>query len=153
MVQVGRRVLTTDFPEDCSETSDSECSFDAEVSEEELLEPWEVWIQRSTAIAESLAEGHGVSDWVAEQRRRQWRLAGHTARRTDGRWSTKLLQDCTMWGQRRQGRPLKRWGDEINEFHQRAFGGGRGVCDWRVTAQDRQTWVLLEEDFANRSYL
>ena len=120
---------------------------DGEMEEDETLEPFIDWLRRATHISEQLANKHGLQDWVDAQRSRKWRLAGHVARRTDGRWSTKLLS-LTPDGYRCQGRPLTRWRDELVSFT-------ASVCeaDWRALAQDRATWAAMEEGFVNNFHL
>ena len=65
---------------------------DADEEEEvHTLESFIDLLRRATHISEDLAQTCGVQDWVSQQRCRKWRLAGRTARRTDGHWSAKLL--------------------------------------------------------------
>ena len=84
-----------------------------------------------------------VPDWVEEQRRRYFRFAGHTARREDGRWNTKLL-DWTPFGARLPWRPTRRWGDSITKFFIEVEKKGG---DWITEAFDRSKWGKLEEVF------
>ncbi|CAH2267506.1 jg22594 [Pararge aegeria aegeria] len=51
----------------------------------------------------------------------KWQWAGHIARRTDGRWSLKVLEWRPRTGKRSVGRPPTRWIDEIR----RVAGGKR----------------------------
>ncbi len=146
MVKVGRRTLSIDEEESNSEGS-SECS--ASDASEECLEPWVDWIRRATSISEDLASKYGICDWVDEQRRRKWKLAGHTARRGDGRWSSKLLQWLPLRGHRSRGHPVKRWSDELVDSHKSVYGS----VDWIETALDRATWSLLEDGFVDRCRL
>ena len=62
-----------------------------ELREEEILESWVTWKQRTTREVRAIIDKVRVPDWAEEQRRRLWRWAGHTARRFDGRWSKALL--------------------------------------------------------------
>ena len=91
---------------------------------------------------------------MEEVRKRKWRLAGHTARRTDGRWSTAMLQWTPDQGKRNRGHPLKRWGDGLQLFdkfvdEQSSFDADN--ADW--TAQCREMWTYLEADFANKCWV
>ena len=80
------------------------------------LENWIDYIRRSTGIAEDCLKHAKLEDWVAGQRRRKWRWAGHTARRHDGRWSNKILFCNTFPGRRHVGHPKSRWRDAIEKF-------------------------------------
>lgn len=82
------------------------------------LESWIEWIRRVTNQSESLFQKNGGTDWVDEQRRRQWRWAGHIARRTDGRWGRVLL-DWMPLGRRGRGRPEARWIGTIASYFRR----------------------------------
>ena len=120
---------------------------DADEEEEvDTLESFVDWLRRAKHISEDLAKKRGLQDWVVQQRCRKWRLAGHTARRTDGRWSTKLLS-WSPTGHRTRGRPMKRWCDELEAFVTSVYGPG---ADWTDIAQDRESWKLLEDGFAER---
>jgi len=82
----------------------------------------------------SLTKTH-ITDWVTEQRKRYWQLAGRMARHSDGRWSNAVL----IWkpqGWRHAGSPCKRWSDDIEKYHTHHFGGSRN--DWIISAQDLQ---------------
>ena len=54
-----------------------------------------------------------IEDWVTKSRMMKWSWAGHVARRTDGRWSTAVLEWKPIGGKRNVGRPIKRWGDDL----------------------------------------
>ena len=116
---------------------------------DEELEPWADWVRRATSISEEAARDYGVADGVEEQRRRKWKLAGRTARRADGRWSTALLCETAPWGLRKRGHPIRRHADDITVFHASAVRPHS--CHWTCTAQDRDTWSLLEQDFVDKA--
>ena len=99
---------------------------------------------RATAIAERSREDAAVESWIAAQRRRYWRWAGHVARCSDGRWTHKILDWRPANGFRYRGRPLKRWSDDADAFFA-SIGYGRGA--WREVAQQREFWKQLENDF------
>eukprot|EP00973_Karenia_brevis_P036711 5058766-Karenia_brevis.AAC.1 len=91
-----------------TESTDSEAGTDNDVksSESDVGESFVDWISRATHMAEDVAAKLHVTDWVSEQRKRKWQLAGHTARRNDGRWSTQMV----FWqphGIRNVGHPVK----------------------------------------------
>ena len=121
---------------------------DDEDSKEQELEEWSEWLKRTAHKAEDECRKLGLDDWVTLQRKRKWRLAGHTARREDERWSTAMLN----WhpaGKRFQGHPNKRWADDLNKFFKMEFEGPVGF--WRIIAQNRDEWQSLENDFINFS--
>ena len=108
-------------------------------------ETWVEFIQRTTRIAESQLQKANVRDWVEEQRRRKWEWAGHTARRSDGRWATRILEWKPTTGTRRVGRPTKRWTDDLDDFLRSMWGVGGG--EWILLAQDRDEWIKMKEDY------
>jgi hypothetical protein len=151
MTKIGRKVAEN------HDSSSSETG--SENSEQDLgtecLEPWIDWIKRATDISEQIARKYGICDWTEEQRRRQWRLAGHMARRKDNRWATKLLHWNPTNGYRSRGHPAKRWSDELVKFHKSIYDRFCKLSlhmdeDWRQTAQHQQTWALLMEDFVGK---
>jgi len=140
----GRRPLSLS---ECSEDSLQSTEDNNPDEEEELLEPWHEWIQRVTHEAMTAMKRVGVPDWAEEQARRKWRWTGHLCRRTDGRWSRKVL-DLTPAGPRRRQRPRCRWSDAINRFMTRLTVGERCPVEfWCGLASDRDSWANLEEDF------
>ena len=80
-------------------------------------------------------------DWVTEQRRRKWKWAGHVARRTDGRWSTRVLHWLPSKGERTRGRPATRWENDLEKF------AASRNAKWEVWAKDRGTWEYLEAEY------
>eukprot|EP00973_Karenia_brevis_P066770 9283285-Karenia_brevis.AAC.1 len=52
---------------------------DASQSDAEVLEPWQDWIVRVTHLAEDALKKCNLDDWVAAQKRKKWRWAGHVA--------------------------------------------------------------------------
>ena len=97
-------------------------------------EEWVDFIRRATHDSEASASEHGACDWMFLQRKRKWQFAGSTARRTDGRWSTRLLawrphHRCEPF--RRVGRPVTRWDDDIVKV--------AGV-NWVEHARDEVLW-------------
>ena len=81
-----------------------------------MEETYVEWLVRSTGVVEKRREEAGVEDWVAAQRRRYWRWAGHVARCNDGRWTQKLMKWTPQYGYRHRGHPLKRWTDDLDTF-------------------------------------
>ncbi|GBP45118.1 Putative uncharacterized transposon-derived protein F52C9.6 [Eumeta japonica] len=66
----------------------------------------------------------------------KWKWAGHIARLTDQRWTSRVTRWTGPPGKRRPGRPPSRWEDDIK----RTAG-----TNWRLVAQDRDKWKSLEE--------
>ena len=52
-----------------------------------------------------------------------------------------MLDWVPLAGRRRVGRPVRRWGDDLQ-----AFGKSRGE-DWKRLAQHRENWAGLEDGF------
>ena len=148
MVGARRTVVPTGDVYDSDSSDDSTCDEpdDQENQEDDKMETetWVAWIIRATGIAESQAGRAGVTDWVQGQRTRQWNFAGHTARRSDNRWSTRLLnwlpESCT----RGVGHPKARWSDCLDRYLDFTYGSSG---DWIEITQDRDTWNYIAEDF------
>lgn len=121
-------------------------SSDAGEEDDELQvgESWVDWIRRTTHTAEAARLRASVPDWVEEHRRRLWRFAGHSARRTDGRWTTCLLDWIPGNGVRLSWRPKTRWEDSLKGFMKKL---GRQPDNWTQLAQHRKKWSDLEADF------
>eukprot|EP00973_Karenia_brevis_P083396 11568113-Karenia_brevis.AAC.1 len=123
--------------------SSSEEESDDQQSDEDFGE----FMRRCTEIAESAAKDAKVSDWVCEQRRRYFGLAGHTARRTDGRWSKKAMLWQPLDGSRLQGHPLKRWLDDVVQFCRKEAPQE----NWIDIAANRDRWSQLAKKFASQA--
>jgi hypothetical protein len=137
-------------------STDSEDALDdvegEEMEKDEMLESWVEWKRRVTHYALEAMDKVGVPDWAEEQRCRKWRWCGHVARRTDGRWTKKVLE----WqpsGTRKRGHPKLRWEDDILRFFQ-AFGWNLDECGarWRQVAQLRDGWKVMEGGFASAGW-
>lgn len=76
-----------------------------------------------------------VTDVIQRIRSLKWQWAGHIARRTDNRWTTKI----TMWYprgiKRPRRRPNLRWDHDIRK---------QAGTTWSRTAKDRVTWAQLQ---------
>jgi hypothetical protein len=145
-----KRKLITDTDGSFSSTCSSAGSHVNEDADEDAddgakLEPWVEWIKRATRLAEVRADLGGIPDWVTEQTRRKYRLAGHVSRRNDGRWSAKVLCWSPEGGTRKRGRPERRWTDEFDTFFGALLQTRPG--QWREIAADRETWKSFEEEF------
>ena len=127
---------------DVSDASDSDEESDTSSTNTVGVESWEAWIQRVTNEATSIMAELGIRDWTQQQRVRKWRWAGHVARRTDKRWSVRVLE----WepeGYRKKGRPKTRWEDNIIAHCEEI-----GKTDWRAFAQNREAWETEADNFA-----
>ena len=113
---------------------------------EDGLEEWVEWIVRSTRAAEQVMSDLNIPDWVEEIHRRKFRWAGRTALTNDGRWTREVL----LWsaaGSRKRGRPRARWTDPLNKLFQQ---GRQATNDfWFGLAQDKDSWVSLEENYVD----
>ncbi|CAB3231006.1 unnamed protein product [Arctia plantaginis] len=71
----------------------------------------------------------------------KWQWAGHIARRTDGRWGSKVLQWRPRTGKRSVGRPPTRWTDDLVKV-----AGNR----WMQAAINRPRWKSLGEAYVQQ---
>lgn len=78
-------------------------------------------------------------DIVSRIARNKWNWAGHIARLTDGRWTKEILNWRPYIGRRKQGRPPRRWTDDLIKQAGHA---------WMREAQNRQRWKNLGEAYA-----
>lgn len=150
MVGVRRRPKeeTSDTDDSTTTTDEGEERSDDDSAEDIYGESWVDWIRRATNIAEEHLKNTRLEDWVCGQRKRLFRWAGHVARRSDGRWSYRLLGWRPIGGKRTVGHPRRRWADVLNEHFAKEHGLEPG--SWELIAQDRATWASLEYDFSKR---
>ncbi|CAH2235385.1 jg5953 [Pararge aegeria aegeria] len=71
----------------------------------------------------------------------KWQWAGHVCRRTDGRWSRKVLEWRPRVGKRSVGRPPTRWSDDLRKV--------AGI-DWMRKAENRKSWRCLKEAYVQQ---
>lgn len=71
----------------------------------------------------------------------KWRWAGHVARMKDNRWTRRIIDWRPYEGHRKQGRPERRWRDDIESAAERG---------WIGIAQDRVAWRHLEEAYISK---
>ena len=121
--------------------------------EDELeVESWVAWVRRVTAEAELVMSRLEIPDWVTEQRRRKWSWAGHIARRTDGRWTRKML-DYQPEGTRAQRHLVTRWDTSLDSFVSRIFGQDSATSSWKELARDSDSWKPMTDDFSKCTVL
>ena len=107
-------------------------------------ETWVEWLKRTAGVLDVEIKKGAVTDWVDEQKRRKWCWAGHLARRTDWRWTVRMLHWIPRGGTRWRGRPVTRWEDELGGFvREEGF-----TLKWDKLAQDRDLWGSMEDKFA-----
>ena len=113
-------------------------------------ESWVEWVKRCTHTVLRHLENATIDDWVVAQRRRKWRLAGHTARRTDNRWSEAVLGWEPPCSNRARGHPCKRWASDLDAFFFHREGPPRWVRQGIAT--NREWWHELESEFVARAW-
>ena len=102
------------------------------------LEPWVDFIKRATHIAEATISKQNISQWTTAYLRRKWRWAQRLTTVPDNRWCrliTKWKPTTTEHRPvyRRQGRPRKRWRDDIDDYFDKIgtnnwYETGKAVC-------------------------
>ena len=73
-------------------------------------------------------------------RKMKWSWAGHINRLKDDRWTSRVTTWRPYDKKRRQGRPAKRWRDDLHKYGSDAI--------WQRTAQNRVIWRRHAEAFA-----
>jgi len=132
--------------ETTEETSSSDHST-APSEEEDKLESWTAWIQRTTHEAVDAMNKVGVPDWAEEQQRRKWRWCGHALRRLDGRWTRKVVMWMPEDGARGRGHPCARWEDDIIAFVSAVVDNPAQWDQISQMAADREGWTMLEKEY------
>jgi hypothetical protein len=149
----GRRPLPGNSTDTCKADSDDDVDSDVEktseaqveaMDDEEVLEPWSEWIQRTTHRIEELALKVDVSSWVVLARRAKWKLAHRIAMQSTERWSQKVLtwepflcfDGQRSRAHRKQSRPNLRWIDDIRQFTQTCHGS----FPWQQLACNAKGW-------------
>ena len=117
------------------------------------LEPWCDFLQRTTHIAETIMSKHNITRWTTTYFRRKWRWAQRLATLPNDRWCrlvTRWRPDSTEQrpAYRKQGRPRKRWCDDINDFITHLHHNHPTTTTW-VDITDKNFWRLHEKYFIN----
>ena len=81
-----------------------------------------------------------VIDIINTVRQMKWSWAGHINRLKDDRWTTGVTTWRPYDKKIRQGRPAKRWRDDLDKYWSNTI--------WQRTAQDRLIWRRHAEAFA-----
>jgi len=127
--------------------------------DDDEIEPWHIWVQRATRIAEQCLKDLSIEDWVVQQRRRKFRWCHRVATQASNRWSKLVVEwqpqlNTAQRGKRRTGHPRKRWSDDISEFlNLQHAAHGDAKQTWHELAKDGARWFALEHAFANASPL
>ena len=95
-----------------------------------------------SSCAYSLNRGSTPSEHHRERagRTQPWSWAGHINRLKDERWTSRVTTWRPYDKKRRQGRPAKRWRDDLSKYWSYTI--------WQRTAQDRVIWRRHAEAFA-----
>ena len=86
-----------------------------------------IWVRERTKLI----------DIIYTVRKMKWSWAGHINRLKDDRWTSRVTTWRPYDKKRRQGRPAKRWRDDLDKY-----------WIWQRTAQDRVIWRRHAEAFA-----
>ena len=149
---------------DASDGSDvtsnpSELAFDTvNIPEQDDLEPWAIWIQRTTRAAEKQLAKLNIESWVTQVRRNQWKFFTRLLNQPTTRWSKRsFLWEPTIHfdgtisrAGRRQARPRKRWSDDFQKML-----GTRGFSTkvmWEEVAGKAELWQDLGECFISGAW-
>ena len=96
------------------------------------------WKDRKTA--KWIREKTKVRDILEAISKLKWNWAGHIARMTDNRWTSRSTFWTPRGHKRNRGRPKTRWRDDLDQ-HQR---------QWHRTAQNRNLWNDLGKAYVQQ---
>ena len=97
----------------------------------EVCSTWSnIWVRERTKLI----------DIIYNVRKMKWSWAGHINRLKDDRWTSCVTTWRPYNKKRRQGRPAKRWRDDLDKYWSDTI--------WQRTAQDRVIWRRHAEAFA-----
>ena len=89
-----------------------------------------IWVREKTKLI----------DIIYTVRKMKWSLAGHINRLKDDRWTSRVTAWRPYDKKRRQGRPAKRWRDDLDKYWSDTI--------WQRTGQDMVIWIRHAEAFA-----
>ena len=89
-----------------------------------------IWVRERTKVI----------DIINTVRKMKWSWAGHINRLKDDRWTSRVTSWRPYDKKRRQGRPAKRWRDDLDKYWSDTI--------WQRKAQDRVVWRQHAEVFA-----
>ena len=87
-----------------------------------------------------VSERTKVIDIISNVRKMKWSCAGHINRLKDDLWTSRVTTWRPYDKKRRQGRPAKRWRDDLDKYWSDTI--------WQRTDQDRLTWRRHADAFA-----
>ena len=125
-------------------------------SSDDHLERWDLFLQRTTRIAETAMSRHHIAQWHTIYLRRKWRWAQRLAILPNNSWCTLITNwrpDTTEQRPcyRRPGRPRKRWRDSIDDFFaQLSPDNYYSTTSW-AAATNHDLWRFHEEKFIETS--
>ena len=89
-----------------------------------------IWVRETT----------NVIDIIKTVRKMKWSWAGHINSLKDDQWTSCVTTRRPYDNKRRQGRPAKRWRDDLDKYWSDTI--------WQGTVQDRVIWRRHAEAFA-----
>ncbi len=120
--------------------------------EDDGIENFVTWMKRSTAKVRDAMIEADIPDWVELQRQKKWTFTGRTLARADKSW-TELMITSNIQGKRRDGRPLKRWSDDIVAFLTGMYSPDCAKTDsWTTVSECKAVWVMHAYDFARQHW-
>ena len=130
----------------------TEINFQCEQDEDDdCLEPWVDFIKRTTHDAEERLRRLNIEDWITAQRRRKWNFARRVASQNGSRWSNRVAkwnpELTSARTSRQQGRPKKRWQDDIENVLR--TGLHNDSINWMEVATNDTLWRSLESLYVN----
>ena len=93
-----------------------------------------IWVRERTKLI----------DIIYTVRKMKWSWAGHINRLKDGRWTSRVTTRRPYDKKIRQGRPAKRWRDDLDKYWSETIG--------QRTAQARVIWIRHAEAFATTTW-
>ena len=117
------------------------------------LEPWCDFIQRATHVADAIMSKHNITSWTITYIHRKWKWAQRLAGLPDNRWCrlvTRWTPNTTEQrpAYRKQGRPRKRWNDDITNFITQLEATHTTSTSWLDIA-DKEFWRNNQERFVS----
>ena len=112
-------------------------------------------MKAATREVEQKMKEFKIKDWLHQQKTKKWEFAGHAARRTDERWTIKVLQ-MEKLQKRKQGGQNLRWSDDIRRFLDRTEKEAHRKNNWKhkpkrvhwqKVAENREKWLWLKNKF------
>ena len=95
---------------------------------------------RDRKTADFIRQKTKVKDILECVSKLKWNWAGHIARMTDNRWTTRATVWTPRGYKRNRGRPKTRWRDDLDQ-HQRR---------WHQAAQDKKLWKNLRKAYVQQ---